>query len=674
MHYRREIDGLRAVAVSSVILFHAGVKPFTGGFVGVDVFFVISGYLITSLIVTEKTAGRFSLLGFYERRARRILPALFCVVAACLPFAYWWLTPSDLAKFSKSAVAVSWFTSNIYFLGEKGYFDPVAELKPLLHTWSLAVEEQFYVLFPPMLMLIWRFARRRLIWVMSALALASLVFAQWAAIWKPDLAFYILPTRAWELLIGAILAIYLAEHKNSPAATPLSQMMSGLGLALILYAVLALNRNTPDPGVYFLIPTLGVALIIAFARPGTVVSAILGSKPFVGIGLISYSAYLWHWPLFTFARYRSPSEPPIAIFVIFIAATFILAYVSWRFVEQPFRNRTLFTRAQIFKLGASGSAALLAIGLLGDVYGGFPQRLPPNVIAGDGGEVCRPRTRLPENPDVRMCEFGDETAARTVVVYGDSHSRALSKEIDRHLREEKIKGIMFDIDGDCEIIPEFFERDGFGRRARCMKAFHDLLAYFKRTSFEIIVAMRWTVRMYPTQGEVENLTFTNSDGATDRLTYREYFARSPLGTESIAVNDKREALRQFIEGLLSVGVKVYVVYPIPEIGWDIIRVNQWHYLSTGKILDQLSIDMHDYDKRNKFVLSILSEFESRPNFVAVKPQPIFCDSLIKGRCAAQFGGVPYYVDDNHLSRIGSRFVVDAIFPPRASSNLVLPIR
>lgn len=662
MDYRREIDGLRAVAVSSVVLFHAGVPFIPGGFVGVDVFFVISGFLITSLILTEKAAGRFSLLSFYERRARRILPALFLVVAACIPFAWLWLTPLDLTKFARSVIAVSWFTSNLHFLGEKGYFDPVAELKPLLHTWSLAVEEQFYLFFPPLLMLVWRFAKSRLIWIALAAAIASLAFAQWAAIKEPDLAFYVLPSRAWELLIGALLAILPARHRDALASNRFAEKLSALGLLSIVGAVLAFDRTTPTPGLLFLLPTLGAALIIVFARPGTLTGALLGSRPFVGLGLISYSAYLWHWPLFTFARYRSPAEPSAWLVAILTVATFALAYLSWRFVERPFRDRRRFSRTQIFAFAGAGTAAMLALGLVGNIYKGFPERLPPNVASDEFEAACRPRTRLAENPDIRTCEFGDATATRTAIVYGDSHSRAISKEIDKRLKALKIKGVMYDIDNSCQVIPQFYLKEDLGRQAKCAKVFQDLLANFKaRNPVEIIIAMRWTVRLYPTPGEVDELSFTNSEGATDRMTYREYFALGADGKASTAAADKREGLRQFIDGLLSVGAKLYVVYPIPEIGWDSTRENLWHYMTTGKILDQLSFDMGDYDRRNKFVLSILSSFEGQPNFVAVKPRPIFCDSFIKGRCAAQFGGVPYYTDDNHLSGAGAKFVVDEIF-------------
>ena len=198
MYYRREIDGLRAVAVLPVILFHAGFELFSGGFVGVDVFFVISGYLITTIIINEMDDGKFSLLNFYERRARRILPALFFVVLCCIPFAWFLLLPSDMKDFSQSLVAVSTFSSNILFWRESGYFDTAAELKPLLHTWSLAVEEQFYILFPLFLMAAWRFGKRAIVWTLIASFAISLAVAHWGAYNKPGDAFFLLPTRAWE--------------------------------------------------------------------------------------------------------------------------------------------------------------------------------------------------------------------------------------------------------------------------------------------------------------------------------------------------------------------------------------------------------------------------------------------------------------------------------------------
>ena len=206
MDYRREIDGLRAIAVLPVILFHAGFETFSGGFVGVDVFFVISGYLITTIIIAELEQGKFSIINFYERRARRILPALFLVMLVCIPLAWFWLLPRDMQDFSQSLVAVTVFASNILFWRESGYFDTAAELKPLLHTWSLAVEEQYYVIFPLFLMSFWRLGKRWIMILLVAVFVVSLALAQWASLAKPSAAFFLLPARGWELLVGAFAA------------------------------------------------------------------------------------------------------------------------------------------------------------------------------------------------------------------------------------------------------------------------------------------------------------------------------------------------------------------------------------------------------------------------------------------------------------------------------------
>ena len=211
MNYRREIDGLRALALLPVILFHAGFETFSGGFIGVDVFFVISGYLITTIILAELKQEKFSIINFYERRARRILPALYLMMLVCIPFAGFWLSPSGMKDFSQSLVAISVFASNILFSRESGYFDIAADLKPLLHTWSLAVEEQYYLLFPLFLIATWKLGKRWILGILGVVFIASLALAQWAAFAKPAAAFYLLPTRGWELLIGTFAAFYLSE-------------------------------------------------------------------------------------------------------------------------------------------------------------------------------------------------------------------------------------------------------------------------------------------------------------------------------------------------------------------------------------------------------------------------------------------------------------------------------
>jgi peptidoglycan/LPS O-acetylase OafA/YrhL len=371
MEHRPEIDGLRALAVIPVILFHAGFQIFKGGYVGVDIFFVISGYLITSIIVAEQQAGRFTILGFYERRARRILPALFVVLLVCLPFAWLWLLPGDMQDFSRSLVAVTGFSSNVFFWLSSSYFDTAAEFKPLLHTWSLGVEEQFYVFFPLFLMATWRFGRRWTWALMCAAAAASLVLAHWTAIVRPNAAFYLLPMRAWELLVGCLTAFYVMNEDRARAGAGLSQTGSAVGLALILYSILAFDAHTPFPGLPALVPTAGAALIILFATPGTWVRRMLANPVATGIGLISYSAYLWHVPLLAFARHASAHEPGRLMMGALVLASLPLAWLSWKHVETPFRTRRRFTRRQIFAYGACGSVLLAIFGLVGHLSNGY---------------------------------------------------------------------------------------------------------------------------------------------------------------------------------------------------------------------------------------------------------------------------------------------------------------
>lgn len=375
LSYRKEIDGLRALAVIPVILFHAGFESVSGGFVGVDVFFVISGYLITTIILVELKRGEFSLSNFYERRARRILPALFLVMFACLPFAWFWLLPNDLKDFSKSLVAVTVFSSNILFWRESGYFAASAELKPLLHTWSLAVEEQFYILFPLLLLFGYRYGKKPILTTLGIIFACSLLLSHLGATTKPAATFYLLPTRGWELLLGAFTALHLSDYPQKAAPSSLSQAGSSVGLILILYAVLFYDRHTPFPSLYALAPTVGALLVIIFANKHTFVGRILSTKALVGIGLVSYSAYLWHQPLFAFFRYKAIDTITSIEASLLITATFSLAYLSWKYLELPFRNKRITSKAVVIYSCVGGLIGFSLIGLTGILTNGKIGRL-----------------------------------------------------------------------------------------------------------------------------------------------------------------------------------------------------------------------------------------------------------------------------------------------------------
>tara|TARA_R110002096_G_scaffold91753_8_gene207660 strand:+ start:3822 stop:5717 length:1896 start_codon:yes stop_codon:yes gene_type:complete len=435
IQYRKEIDGLRAIAVIPVILFHAGLPAFSGGFIGVDVFFVISGYLITSIILSEKQTGTFSLVCFYERRARRILPALFLVIFVCLPLAWLLMLPSELKNFSRSLISVPLFISNISFWKDSGYFTATAELKPLLHTWSLAVEEQYYLLFPIFLALTWKWGRRCIISILAIISVTSLCAAIWGSINKPTAAFFLLPSRGWELLIGVFVAFFLFNNKIN-VSMKISQAISLIGILLITYSVFIFDKNTPFPSFYALIPTLGTALVILYANPKTLVGKLLSNKLLVGIGLISYSAYLWHQPLFAFARLYIINPISSSYFLVLSICSLVLAYFSWKYVERPFRNNKIIGRKYIFIYAISISILIVALGLFTHKKNGFIDRLSAEQqqIASynqyDYATIYRKNecfldiTQTFKEFSV-SCKKVVENS-NTLLIWGDSHAAALS--------------------------------------------------------------------------------------------------------------------------------------------------------------------------------------------------------------------------------------------------------
>ena len=372
MKYRPEIDGLRAIAVLPVILFHAGYTSFSGGYVGVDIFFVISGYLITSIIFGDIQAGSYSITKFYERRARRILPALFLMMLISTIAAMLFIPPLGAKNYFQSVVAVALFSSNIQFYRElSDYFGMGAEYMPLLHTWTLAVEEQFYIIYPLFLMIIWKFGKSWVFWILTIIAFISLALANWGSLYFPGASFYLIPTRAWELLLGCLIAIQFRINGRPEWNATLRQLFSFVGVLLIFYAVFMFNSNTPFPSFFTLAPTVGAALIIIFATPITFIGKVLSNKILVTIGLISYSAYLYHLPLFVFTRYITCTELNHSTSLVLTIAAFLLGYISWRFVERPFRNRAFLSTKTVFFCSFAGSIFFVFIGLLGHYTNGF---------------------------------------------------------------------------------------------------------------------------------------------------------------------------------------------------------------------------------------------------------------------------------------------------------------
>ncbi len=444
------------MAVVPVILFHAGIAPFTGGFIGVDVFFVISGYLISTIILNEMDAGRFSIMRFYERRARRILPALFFVMLVCILFAWFWLMPRDLKDFAESLAAVTLFVSNFLFWLEAGYFEATAELKPLLHTWSLAVEEQYYIFFPVLLMMLNPFGRRAILIGLIAIFVFSFALSQWGIYNHPSATFFLLPARGWELLVGVFASIYLRGHSTF-TRTIHTELLSLIGLAMIILPIFVYDKSTPFPGAYALPATIGTALIILFARTGTFAERLLAAKPMVAIGLVSYSAYLWHQPVFAFFKHRFGSAYFEDAVYLLIALSLLLATISYWLVERPFRRA-----ATLKQLGVSMAVCfLMVIGatttfltVIDENYKAVPsyrwalEHASPELISYiENRDVGRECANDIQAIGLKICRFGATDQEPTMVMWGDSLAGALLYGIDQVARENGVAGLAFITNG-----------------------------------------------------------------------------------------------------------------------------------------------------------------------------------------------------------------------------------
>ena len=441
MKYRAEIDGLRALAVIPVIFFHAGFELFNGGFVGVDVFFVISGYLITTILIEDIENKRFSIIHFYERRARRILPALFFVMLVCIPLAWLWMLPSQMKDFSQSLVAVSLFASNILFWWKSGYFDADSEEMPLLHTWSLAVEEQYYLLFPVFLMLAWRFGKHRVFWMIIGVAIISLLLSEWG--WRNEATanFYLAPTRVWELLAGAIAAFMVQKNGIQN-----NNFLAALGLTAIIFSIFAYDQSTPFPSLYTLVPVLGAVLLVLYAHQTTFTARLLSTRLCVAIGLISYSAYLWHQPLFAFARVMQISAPTKIVMLCLSLMSIALAYFTWLFVENYFRNKDKVGQKTIFVTAFLGMFFFSALGvaghyLSGEINTGKYNPIYPLTTENLGNYVFdnrslqlqswnllrnisdNPRYSVANNPYDDKLWFDENDTHERILLLGNSHSK-----------------------------------------------------------------------------------------------------------------------------------------------------------------------------------------------------------------------------------------------------------
>jgi peptidoglycan/LPS O-acetylase OafA/YrhL len=554
MNYRPEIDGLRAIAVLAVVFFHADLG-FSGGYVGVDVFFVISGFLITALIIKDLEHGAFSLAAFWERRARRILPALFVVTVVILVGAWFLLLPTDFQSLGRSASALAVFAANIHFWLDSGYFaEPSAE-KPLLHTWSLAVEEQFYFVVPLVLWGAWKVValrpRNRLVALFGAAFGVSLVLSILRVGSNPSSTFFLLPTRAWELLTGSVIALLPAAYSRAPLT--IRQLVSVLGLGLVIWPIFFYHKDTVFPGAAALPPCIGTALVIwSNGASQTFVGKLLSLRPVVFVGLISYSLYLWHWPLFAFATYWSVGATPLNLRLLLLVVGLLLAVLSWRFVETPFRKRQIFgSRRAILTAGVGGLAVLFALGAILIFHQGFPQRLSSEARSYADGKLDSSFIHELTTQDIaqgKLVTLGDAAAAApTMFVWGDSHAMAAMQAFDTFLKQQHRSGRAATRSQQAPVIG--FHRSDRSSRADSLEFNENVLKWLKENPVKDVVLVGYW-------------QFYTRDS-------KEPPAENAPICDPLVYSEMSKALLTTIEKIKSTGARPWILLDVPVHSFDV---------------------------------------------------------------------------------------------------------
>jgi peptidoglycan/LPS O-acetylase OafA/YrhL len=670
VHYRADIDGLRAVAVVPVVLFHAGVTVFGGGYVGVDVFFVISGYLITSIIASEIDTNSFSIATFYQRRIRRIFPALVVVIAFCIFAGFVLLAPTDFVNLGKSILATAFFVSNIYFWRESGYFETPASERPLLHTWSLSIEEQFYVFFPLLLVLLSKYSRTFRVPILVAICLGSFALCAVLINYKPSATFYLGPMRAWELLFGCLIALGAVPISRSRL---INLACALIGLALILFPIFFYTALTKFPGFAALPPVLGTGLLI-WSGLGQQTSAhqVLSTAPFVAVGKASYSLYLWHFPILAFLKYVTLGElGPFAIAAACMLSL-ALAFVSLEIVERPFRFPSHKTNVRWAVAVATAGMVLVAstAGLV-ELKSGFPARLDAVSAKYLDAELDQDRQHMEclslEERIVKpqdACKLGAKNVPAHVLLWGDSHSVVTATALEQSAQRSDA-AFLFAGSVDCPI------GLGFAISQSATLGFINSPAYQYCEQYNtemlklattdpnittVVLSSRWTNWRIgepgsPAETKVDIRLRDESGVGGSMMDNRAIFARG---------------FEKLIDALETSGKKVWIVGPLPV---PSVRVPKALYVKHFG-LDHTDIDIPraDFVARNAWIMSFFDKIAQTHRVNFIWPDAVLCNDK---KCPVVEGDVALFFDHNHLSVAGAQKtspLYDVIFSDKKQVN------
>lgn len=660
LSYRKELDGLRAIAVVAVIIYHSkmdvwGIPLLQGGFFGVDIFFVLSGYLITSIIKEQMDQGIFTFRDFYLRRAKRIIPALLLMLVVTTGVAYLIMLPDDLTTFAKSLKSSLYLGSNHFFYNEDSYTAAASMYRPLLHTWSLSVEWQFYVLFPFVVWLCHKYNPNKLLPLLTTLTVASFIAAIVFTKHNPDFAFYLLPTRAWELLLGGMATFY-TESKNTEAKySKITNFLPKFGIALIMFSMVFVDHNTEHPSFVTLAPVVGTILFILFAREGELSFKILTLPSLVYLGAISYSLYLWHQPIFVFFRLIEHDHIGYIDFVFLTALSGLASVISYKLVESTYRKRKV-GKVKVLLLFITLSACI-SFSHYAVKNGGFPSRF--NVLSdvfmglNDKKEHKIDGLRCHSQPLDNACKVLKD---KNLILVGDSHAGGLGKHIYQ-ATIQKNWGYTNLTPSGCiainTVITKTYRNGEVVENQGCADASNQIAEYLENPQtprFTIVYMTRLPLYLNGSR-------FDNKIGGIELG--HDYWV------EGINDVDTQKAITSKLSLWASLGHELVLVYPVPEMGWNVPKHIQKQLSKYTLFKEQLaqeykkivvSVPYDTYVERAETSFSVLDKVKG-DKVKRVYPHKIFCDFE---KCSANDNSHLYYYDDNHLSTHGAKLLVDEI--------------
>ena len=669
---RLEIDGLRGIAIISIVLYHAqitilGNQPFKGGFIGADIFFVISGYLLSSIIFKEIiSTGSFSFKNFYEDRIRRILPVLLFVMLLSAPFAWMLLFPSYLVDFSKSIITSLSFSSNFYFhYSNQEYGSDSMFLLPFHHTWLLALLVQFYIIYPIIVFLLFKYLRKYFFTILILGLLFSLGLADWNSKNHPSFSFYFPQTRIWEFLVGSTLAYFEITRIQRSENKSLNLIMPGTGFLLIVLTVVFFKLHFPHPSLHTLPAILGVCLIIWFSNPKEFISKFLSSKLLVGCGLISYSFYLWHYPIFAFSRVNDLSEGNISVKILLVVVLAI-SILTFYLIEKPAKNRN-----HNFKLILSIIITFLFILFVFSLNvikkGGYINRMP-EILAKNLEQDIFTDNIFEESwrfwhlltqdgkycfNNVDRCKF-NTSSPRKVYLIGDSILGSIMFDFKDKIVNKDYQ-LITSVLGACGYYPGFnmiISKTG-ETDIHCTDEYFQKLKNIlsKEKDTIMIFGARWPAH-------ISNQEFDNQEGGGSTSRWHRDFV-SVSNYVDIQSSFKNEVLE------LSKNNKIILLYPIPEVGFDPNKklysqwINRKNKFSQDYVFDYFTTSFKVFQQRNKSSFELLDSIKGE-NIYRVFPHKLFCNTIIKDRCITHNDEVVFYVDKHHPSLKGSHYINELI--------------